>query len=134
MMLDVQLPDGSGVQVCRDVRPDDPSVKGVLLTAAGDDDALMLSVLAGASGYLVKLASTTDVVDAVRRVRAGRTLLGVAVMEGSRMTSPPAPRAWTPALRTGVVVTSEARSGTPRPYGSGDAAMALHGAGRRQVA
>ena len=74
MMLDVQLPDGTGVQVCRDVRAQDPSIQGVLLTSAGDEEALMLSVLAGAAGALVKLAGTSDIIDAVRRVGAGRAL------------------------------------------------------------
>lgn len=74
MMLDVQLPDGTGVQVCRDVRAQDPSIQGLLLTSAGDEEALMLSVLAGAAGALLKLAGTSDIIEAVRRVGAGRTL------------------------------------------------------------
>ena len=81
MILDVQLQDGSGVQVCRDVRSVDPSIRGVLLTSAGDQEALILSVLAGAAGALVKLGGTTDIVDAVRRVGAGRALLGHADTE-----------------------------------------------------
>lgn len=75
MVLDVQLQDGSGVQVCRDVRSVDPSIKGVLLTSAEDEKASMLSVLAGAAGVLLKLAGTHDIVETVRRVRAGRSLL-----------------------------------------------------------
>jgi len=74
MVLDVQLQDGSGVQVCRDVRSADPSISGVLLTSAGDEEALILSILAGAAGAVVKLAGTTDIVGAVRRVGAGRAL------------------------------------------------------------
>jgi len=74
MVLDVQLQDGSGVQVCRDVRSVDPSIRGVLLTSAGDEEALILSVLAGADGALAKLSGTTDIVEAVRRVGAGRAL------------------------------------------------------------
>jgi len=81
MVLDVQLQDGSGVQVCRDVRSGDPSIKGVLLTSAPDEEALILSVLAGAAGALLKLNTTTDIVDAVRRVGAGRTLLDRAEAE-----------------------------------------------------
>jgi len=75
MVLDVQLQDGSGVQVCRDVRSVDPSIKGVLLTSAEDEEALMLSILAGAAGAVLKLAATHDIVEAVRRVRTGRALL-----------------------------------------------------------
>jgi len=81
MVLDVQLPDGSGVQVCRDVRSVDPSIKGVLLTSAGEEEALMLSILAGAAGAVGKLAGTHDIVEAVRRVRAGRALLDRADTE-----------------------------------------------------
>jgi two-component system, NarL family, response regulator DevR len=76
MVLDVQLQDGSGVQVCRDVRAADPSIKGVLLTSAGDQEALILSILAGAAGALDKLSGTPDIVDAVRRVGTGRALSG----------------------------------------------------------
>ncbi|KQZ66325.1 response regulator transcription factor [Nocardioides sp. Root151] len=74
VLLDVQLPDGTGVQVCRDVRAHDPSIKAMLLTSAGDEEALTLSVLAGAAGALVKLAGSGDIIDAVRRVGAGRSL------------------------------------------------------------
>lgn len=81
MVLDVQLQDGTGVQVCRDVRSVDPSIVGVLLTSAGDEEALILSVLAGAAGAVVKLAGTTDIVGAVRRVGAGRPLLESAERE-----------------------------------------------------
>jgi len=84
MVLDVHLQDGTGIQVCRDVRSSDPAIKGVLLTASGDDEALTLAVLAGASAYVLKLASTSDVVDTVRRVGAGRTLLGDNLIQGVR--------------------------------------------------
>jgi two-component system response regulator DevR len=72
MVLDLQLQDGSGIDVCRRVRAVAPDVRGLLLTSAADDDALLAAVLAGAAGYVVKLSSTLDVVDAVRRVGAGR--------------------------------------------------------------
>lgn len=84
MLLDVQLQDGSGVQVCRDVRSADPSIKGVLLTSAGDEEALMLSVLAGAAGAVVKLSGTTDIVEAIRRTREGKALLDQAEKERVR--------------------------------------------------
>ena len=101
MVLDVQLQDGSGVQVCRDVRSVDPSINGVLLTSAGDEEALMLSVLAGAAGAVLKLAGTHDIVEAVRRVRAGRALLDPADTErvagylrarAENLSPPPTPR------------------------------------------
>lgn len=84
MVLDVQLQDGSGVQVCRDVRAQDPSIQGLLLTAAADEEAVKLSILAGAAGAVVKLATTSNVVDAVRRLGAGKPLLEPAVTGQAR--------------------------------------------------
>lgn len=82
MVLDVRLPDGSGAQVCRDVRAVDPSINGLLLTSVDDEEALILSVLAGASGFVIKLAGTTEILDAVRRIGAGRPVLDAAVVSG----------------------------------------------------
>lgn len=79
MVLDVRLPDGNGVQVCRDVRSVDPSITGLLLTSAGDQDALMLSVLAGAAGFVIKLAGTNEILDAVRRIGEGKPVLDPAL-------------------------------------------------------
>ena len=56
MVLDLQLQDGSGMHVCRQVRAADPSIQGILVTSADDDDALAAAVLAGAAGFVVKLA------------------------------------------------------------------------------
>ena len=78
MVLDLQLQDGSGVHVCREVRSVDSSVRALLLTAADDDDALAAAVLAGASAYAVKLASISNVTWAVRSLGAGRTIIGEA--------------------------------------------------------
>jgi len=84
MVLDVQLQDGTGVQVCRDVRSQDPSIQGLLLTSAPDEEAVALSVLAGAAGAMVKLAGTAGIVEAVRRVGSGRALLHRADTERAR--------------------------------------------------
>jgi two-component system, NarL family, response regulator DevR len=81
MVLDVHLQDGTGVHVCRDVRSNKPSVRGLLLTAAGDDEAAMASILAGASGYTVKMARTVDLVGHVRAVGTGTKLIESAVIE-----------------------------------------------------
>jgi DNA-binding NarL/FixJ family response regulator len=75
MVLDVQLQDGSGVHVCRAVRSIDPSVRGLLLTASGDDDALVLALLAGADGYAVKQAASVDLIGDVRSLGSGRSLI-----------------------------------------------------------
>jgi two-component system response regulator DevR len=81
MVLDVQLQDGSGVQVCREVRSVDPSVRGLLLTASGDDEALVLATLAGADGYAVKQAASVDLIGGVRSLGAGRSLIDPALRQ-----------------------------------------------------
>lgn len=78
MVLDLNLQDGTGVHVCRDVRSADPRVKGLLLTAADEDEAAMATVLAGASGYSVKMARSSDILGNVRAIGAGRELIDVA--------------------------------------------------------
>ncbi|WP_051510644.1 response regulator [Intrasporangium oryzae] len=73
-VLDARLPDGSGIDVCRDVRSVDPSIRGLILTSYDDERALVASVLAGASGYLLKDLTGEGIVAAVRRVAAGDDL------------------------------------------------------------
>jgi len=75
MLLDLQLQDGTGIEICRAVRAVKPDVCGLLLTASGDDEAQAAAVLAGAAGYLVKLNRGSDIVNAIRRLRAGTSLL-----------------------------------------------------------
>jgi two-component system, NarL family, response regulator DevR len=79
LLLDMQLPDGTGVEVCRDVRSALPDVKVLVLTSFDDDEALFASIMAGASGYLLKQVRGTDLVDAVRRVASGQSLLSPEV-------------------------------------------------------
>src|SRR2546423_15519861 len=79
MILDARLPDGSGIDVCRDVRAVDPTIKGLILTSYEDDEALFAAIMAGAAGYVLKQIRGTDLVDAVRRVAAGQSLLDPAV-------------------------------------------------------
>ncbi len=74
-VLDVQLPDGSGVEVCRDARSARPELKCLMLTSFADDEAMLDSIMAGASGYVLKQVRGADIVDAVRRVAAGESLL-----------------------------------------------------------
>jgi len=78
-ILDVRLPDGNGVEVCRDIRSRHPEINCLVLTSFSDDDALFQAIMAGASGYLLKQIRGTDLVDAVRRVAAGQSLLDPAV-------------------------------------------------------
>ena len=81
MILDARLPDGSGIDVCRDVRSVDPTIKGLILTSYEDDEALFAAIMAGASGYVLKQVRGTDLVDGVRRVAAGQSMLDPAVTQ-----------------------------------------------------
>jgi two-component system response regulator DevR len=74
-VLDVRLPDGDGVEVCRDLRSALPELKCLMLTSFADDEALFSAILAGASGYVLKQIKGSDLVNAVRRVAAGESLL-----------------------------------------------------------
>ncbi len=74
-VLDVRLPDGSGVEVCREVRSAMPEVRCLMLTSYADDEALFDAIVAGAAGYVLKDIRGHDLVDAVRSVAAGRSLL-----------------------------------------------------------
>jgi two-component system response regulator DevR len=78
-ILDARLPDGNGIDVCRDVRALDSSIKGLILTSYEDDEALFAAIMAGAAGYVLKQIRGTDLVDGVRRVAAGQSLLDPAV-------------------------------------------------------
>jgi two-component system response regulator DevR len=80
-VLDARLPDGSGIEVCRDVRSIDPSIAVIILTSYDDDDALFAAIMAGAAGYVLKQVRGTDLVDAVRRVASGQSLLDPAVTQ-----------------------------------------------------
>ena len=80
-ILDARLPDGSGIDVCRDVRSFDPIIKVLILTSYDDDEALFAAIMAGAAGYVLKQVRSSDLVDSVRRVAAGQSLLDPAVTE-----------------------------------------------------
>lgn len=85
-IFDVRLPDGSGIDVCRDVRSRYPDTKVLILTSFDDERALSSAVLAGASGYLLKDIKGNGLVEAIRAVGAGRQLLGPADVERARRT------------------------------------------------
>ena len=94
-ILDGRLPDGSGVDVCRQVRSVDPSIRALILTSYDDDEALFAAILAGASGYVLKQITGNDLVDTVRRVAAGQSLidpsLTARVLDRLRGGEPDAP-------------------------------------------
>jgi DNA-binding NarL/FixJ family response regulator len=74
-ILDGRLPDGSGVDVCRQVRSVDPSIQALILTSYDDDEALFAAIMAGAAGYVLKQIAGTDLIETVRRVAAGQSLI-----------------------------------------------------------
>ncbi|MEU2582703.1 response regulator transcription factor [Streptomyces avermitilis] len=74
-VLDVRLPDGSGVEVCREIRSQNNAVKCLMLTSYADDEALFEAIMAGASGYVLKAIRGSELLAAVRDVAAGKSLL-----------------------------------------------------------
>ena len=80
-LLDARLPDGSGIDVCREIRSSQDNVRCLILTSYDDDEALFAAVMAGASGYLLKQIGGNSLVEGIRQVAAGRSLLDPAVTE-----------------------------------------------------
>ncbi|MEY2571491.1 MAG: two-component system, NarL family, response regulator DevR [Acidimicrobiaceae bacterium] len=90
-ILDVRLPDGDGVQVCREIRSKHPEIACLMLTSFADDEALFSAIMAGAAGYVLKQVRGTDLVDGVRRVGRGESLLDPALTAKvlQRLREPP---------------------------------------------
>ncbi len=88
----MRLPDGDGIAVCREIRSAHDEIACLILTSFSDDEALVQAIVAGASGYLLKQIRGNDIVDAVRRVARGESLLDPAVAErvAERLRRPPA--------------------------------------------
>ncbi len=80
-VLDVRLPDGSGVEVCREVRSARPELACLMLTSFSDDEALFEAIVAGAVGYVLKEVGSGELVSSIRRVAAGETLMDPAMTE-----------------------------------------------------
>jgi two-component system, NarL family, response regulator DevR len=78
-VLDARLPDGSGIDVCRTIRSKDPSIRALILTSYDDEQALFASIMAGAAGYVLKQVRSQDLVEAIRTVARGKSLLDPAV-------------------------------------------------------
>jgi two-component system, NarL family, response regulator DevR len=91
-VLDLRLPDGSGIDVCREVRSALPDTYCLILTSYDDQDALLASVLAGASGYVRKEVRAAGLIDAIRQAAMGRSLIDpgliAKVMQSAREMSP----------------------------------------------
>ena len=89
-VLDVRLPDGDGIEVCREIRSKHPEIQCLMLTSFADDEALFSSIMAGAAGYLLKQVKGTDLVGGIRRVGAGESLLDPSLTQTvlERLRSP----------------------------------------------
>ncbi|MCB2224487.1 MAG: response regulator transcription factor [Actinobacteria bacterium] len=81
VVLDVRLPDGSGIEACREIRARWPEVRVLMLTSFADDEALFSSIMAGASGYVLKQIKGSDLISSVRRVGKGESLLDPEMTE-----------------------------------------------------
>ncbi len=81
VIMDVRLPDGSGVEACREIRAQRPETKVLMLTSYADDDAVFASIMAGATGYLLKQTQGQTLVDAIERATRGESLLDPAVTQ-----------------------------------------------------
>jgi DNA-binding NarL/FixJ family response regulator len=79
IVMDVRLPDGSGVEACREIRAQRPDTKVLMLTSHADDEAVLSSIMAGASGYLLKQTRSKELVEAIQRVAQGESLLDPGV-------------------------------------------------------
>jgi DNA-binding NarL/FixJ family response regulator len=81
VIMDVRLPDGSGVEACREIRAERPATRVVMLTSYPDEEAVLSAIVAGASGYLLKQIRARDLVSALEAVGRGESLLDPAVTE-----------------------------------------------------
>ncbi len=79
IIMDVRLSDGSGVDACREIRAARPETKVLMLTSYADDEAVLASIMAGASGYLLKQTRSQDLAEALRKVARGESLLDPGV-------------------------------------------------------
>src|SRR5688572_33220844 len=74
VVMDVRMPEGSGVEACRDIRDENPDIQVIMLTSFSDDEALFNSIMAGAAGFVLKQIRGRELIDAIRRVGAGQAL------------------------------------------------------------
>ncbi len=81
VVLDIRLPDGSGVEVCREIRERFPQVRVLMLTSFADEEALLGAIMAGAAGYVLKRINSNELVESIRRVGAGESLLDPGMTE-----------------------------------------------------
>lgn len=81
VLMDVRLPDGSGIDACRTIRTAHPDTRVLFLTSFADDDAVLSTILAGADGFLLKEVSGDELIDAVKTVSSGRSILDPSITQ-----------------------------------------------------
>ena len=81
VVLDVRLPDGTGIEACRAIRANHPETRVLMLTSYSDEEAVMGAIMAGASGYLLKQIGSSEIINAIEQVGAGNSLLDPSVTE-----------------------------------------------------
>ena len=120
-VLDVRLPDGSGIDLCRDIRSQHPGVRCLILTAYDDDEAINAAVLAGASGYVLKDVRGSGLIEAIRKVASGRSLIDPSlsrrVVEKIEAESAEDPRLGSLSLRESQILALIADGLTNRQIG-----------------
>lgn len=84
VLLDVRLPDGDGIEICREIRSSSPNIACLMLTSYADDEAFLGSVVAGAAGYVLKQIRGNDLVSSVRRAANGESLLNPLLVKQAR--------------------------------------------------
>ena len=80
IVMDTLLPDGSGIEVCREIRDENPNVKVLMLTSYGDQTAVVESIMAGASGYIFKKAQSQEISDVIRKTDIGQPLIDPTII------------------------------------------------------
>lgn len=84
VLIDVRLPDGDGIEICREIRSASPEIHCVMLTSYADDEAFVGAVIAGAAGYVLKQINGNDLVESVRRAARGESLLDPLLVAQAR--------------------------------------------------
>lgn len=114
VIMDVRMPGMSGIEACREIRNQDPSIKVIMLTSYADEEAVMASILAGAEGYVLKKVWSGDLIKAIEKVYQGESMLDeeqvAAIREQIRRQDPPELAALTEQEKKVLALIAEAKT------------------------